>query len=174
MNESGWNSTTGKYSDYKTGFAVGEINLDWTDVDPDAIRANAKTASENAQENWAKNMKLPAIFSEPQGKFSAPDLTNAKLKSYILNSSHFSEATQIKKMWIGGEGIDWYVFKNHLSIPTHKVTRRAFRIVYKAKDGWCYFTDNITLSREYVNGKYENVQVSTGTSKTKIDCKNVK
>lgn len=160
---------------YSDPIVTGEIKLDWKEVNPDAITENNKLASKNAQDNWARNTVLPDIYSTTSQKFTEPAITSEKIKSMFMEK--YPECVQILKMIITEkkEGYDeWYVFKNNVGIPEEKRSMRYIYIVYKAKDGWCYFTDGSFLYQDYEGGgKFGNYQLS-GTRKTKISCANVK
>jgi hypothetical protein len=161
---------------YEPMFAEGEITLNWQGANESAITKNAETASEKAQENWARNTKLHEDFSIASEKFNDPSITNALIKK--LFKLQKPECEEIIKIWVSDKKLsgsgDWYTFKNALDVPTNMVSTRYLKIIYKATDGWCYYTDYIKLNREYLGGgNYGDIEMY-GFKTTKIDCNNVK
>lgn len=161
---------------YAPMFANGEITLNWHDVNEDAITINAKTASEKAQENWARNTKLHEDFSITSENFNDQAISNSLIKKLFIQQK--PDCEEVLKIWVSDKKLsgagDWYTFKNALDIPTNMVSTRYLKIIYKATDGWCYYTDYIKLNKEYLGGgNYGDIEMY-GFKTTKIDCKNVK
>jgi hypothetical protein len=160
------------------GLAVSdEIQLDWSNVNSEAISANAEKASANARENYAKNTKLPDFFSTPSKKFNDPQITNVKINE--LFQKFDKECVQVLKVWIGDldRSEEWHTFTHSTGVPDFKRTNRYIAIVFKAKNGNCYFTwDNMAIARNYEGGgKWgELIMTSVKYSKTRIACENVK
>lgn len=162
---------------YSNKQATGAAKLDWAGVDAAKIKANAEAAEKNARDNWARNLKLPEVFSRTTTKFADPDLTDAKIKSMYMTAN--KEVVSIEKMIItepySNYTEDWVINKNSAGIPTDKTTTRYTYIVYKGKDGWCYFTEAVFFRRDYKGGgKYTAPRICGFDRKTRIDCKNVK
>ncbi len=155
--------------------AYGEFTIDLSGMNPDKLKQNAETACSNAQDNWAKHVKLPKDFSQTSQKFSDPELSQANMKKILQKK--WANCAQITKVVVFGDGTadDWYVMKNDLDIPVNKQTRPRVGVVYKGKDGWCYFVKEVIFAREYLGGgKYSAVKFFADSSHTKLDCKNVK
>ncbi len=169
----------GNYNSY----AMGEITLDWVTADGNKILANNNLASKNAQDNWARNMKLSEVYFLPMEKYNDPDMSTEKIKAMILANEDFKDKiSQIMKIQVTGYTTsfsteDWVIYTNELGIPTNKASNRYIGIVYKGADGWCYFTECIYFVRDYEGGgTYSKPRLYFGSDvlNTKIDCKNVK
>lgn len=160
---------------YDDPVATGKVNLNWAGVDGEKIKQNADLAAKNASDNWARNQKLPEVYSMPSQSFDDPALSLSKVKSIFMAAT--PSATQILKVVItepANSNGEWIIFKNDIDIPTSKRTNRYAYFIYKANDGWCYFTDGSFFYRDYEGGgKYSNIKIS-GCKVTRIACENVK
>ncbi len=152
---------------------VGTFNINLAGMDAEKLKANAETATKNAQDNYAKNRRLPKEYKQQSQKFSDQELSHANMKSILkkkwLNCDH------IMKLIVLGDGTadDWLIYKNEVDIPTYKLTYPGIIALYKGKDGWCYTVKKIGFKRDYLGGgKYSKVKLSHGGVHTKIDCKN--
>ena len=155
----------------------GEIQLDWSNVNPEAINANAQKASANARDNYAKNTKLPEHFSSPSHKFEDKAITEAMISD--LFKKFEKECVQVLKIWVNdlNQAQEWHTFSHPSGIPDFMRTNRLFAVVFEAKDGSCYFTfPNMALAREYKGGgNFGDIFVTTVRyNKTRIACENVK
>lgn len=164
-------------TEYAPAFAVGEITLDLTDMNLDAMRANAESAQEKAQNNWARNnTALPDWYGKPSQKYKDPELSSANLQA-IFQRRWAAEGRQVLKI-VALENPpheEWVLYKNEFGIPKEKVTGGKIGILYKAKDGWCYFAENVYFRRDYTGGgQYGAVQYHAERDVTKIDCAKVK
>jgi hypothetical protein len=163
--------------EYNRNLARGKVDLEYSGFDGAKIKANNDLAAKNAQDNWAKNMKLPEEFSKPNIPFKDPELSVDKIKAQILASSHFKDkVAQIINVKVLGTAEDWMIYKNSIDIPTHKATGKYIGFVYKGKDGWCYFCETIAFVRDYEGaGKYTKaVLANMDYRSVKIHCDNVK
>jgi len=156
---------------------MGEIEIDMTGADLDKLWANVKKAQANAADNKARKRKLPEGFSNPTNKFSDPELSSENLKKLLVTEwGNCAEILKLGTFYIykSGSG-DWSLHKNEYGTPTHKANNRKISVVYKGKDGWCYYVDEVFFIKEYEdNGKYLKVRYSHNTDPVKIGCKNVK
>jgi hypothetical protein len=162
--------------------AIGTLSLDWSNADGAAIKANNELAAKNAQDNWARNLTLPEHFSKPSKSFGDPELSVEKIKAAIMANSEYSQnIKQITKIVIGekyneSDG-DWILFKNDVGIPTHKASNRGIFIIFTGKDGWCYYSKDISFKRSYEGaGTYSKAKLFDADSDqyTKIGCEKAK
>lgn len=153
----------------------GTIKINLAGMDADKLKANAEKAVSNAQDNYAKNRQLPPYFKRPTQKFSDSELSQANMKALLKRA--WDNCAEVKKVVVLGNGTadDWIIRKNDLDIPTHKSTNPEIIAIYKGKDGWCYFVENISFKREYAGGgKYTKVKYYGSGYHAKIDCANIK
>ncbi|MBN2523313.1 MAG: hypothetical protein JXB24_08545 [Bacteroidales bacterium] len=154
--------------------AEGVLNLDWSDVNSDELKSNAKLAAENAGKNYASGKQLPDAFRQPSGKYKDPDLQEANLKKLMLNK--WSNCQEIVKLVIEQNTDDDYlVYDTDAGLPSYKVTRADCHAVYKGKDGWCYYVKDISFSKNYQGGGiWGPAFIDFERAHIKIDCENVK
>lgn len=160
---------------FSTGeeLASGSFSIDMAGYDKQKIVANAKKASKNAENNYAKTVSLPAEFNQESQKFDDPALSQANMKKICKKS--LSDCSQVLKIVVLGDGTsdDYHLFKNSLGVPLYKQTKPGVAILYKGSDGWCYFMKNIEFKREYTGGgKYAAPKLIEGIP-VKIDCSKV-
>lgn len=170
-------SEKGNSGDYAAAFASGEITIDLTGMNLEVMRANAESASEKAKDNWARNnTTLPDWLSKPSKKFADPELNTANLQA-IFQRRWAAEGRQVLKI-ITAENPpheEWVLYKNDLGLPKEKVTGGKVGILFKAKDGWCYFIENVYFRRDYTGGgTFGKVIYHAEGESTKIDCDRVK
>ncbi|MCD4795389.1 MAG: hypothetical protein K8R54_19310 [Bacteroidales bacterium] len=155
--------------------AEGEFKIDLAGMDAVKLKADSETASNNAQNNYAKNTKLPEDFLKVTQKFSDPKLSQAAMK--IILKKNWTNCAQLMKVIVMGNGTaeDWMIYKNSIDIPKYKSTRINVGAIYKGKDGWCYYVTDITFTSDYLGGgKYSAVKLYGTEKHVKIDCKNCK
>ena len=148
--------------------------VNWDGYDSEKIKNDAKKACSNADNNLAKSRMLPPEFNKPSGKFNDPAMSIDKIKQMITSNPEFSDLSQIIKLSIGSDQ-DWFINKDG-NVIIGRFNGRAVRLVYKAKDGFCYYIPNVTFNCTYLgNGRYSapKAHIPSG-SKVKIACANIK
>jgi len=162
-------------TNYKT-ICAGDFEIDLTGWDVEKMNANAALACSKAQDNWARNVQLPKVFSEKSVKFTDPELSDANLKAVFMKAT--PNCTQIVKMVVASDAStgDWTIVKNDLDIPVVKRSNNYIGMVYKANDGWCYYMVPLYYKKDYAGaGTYEKVRLGDdGAVPVKMDCVNVK
>jgi hypothetical protein len=160
------------YADKKVAF--GEIDIDCSGIDSEKIKAEGKLSKKNAADNLARLTMLPKSFGDATKAFKDPGLSYTNMKK-ILKNRWENCASIIKVAAYGTDNNDWYTEKNNLGIPKGKGTTREIKAIYKGKDGWCYYVEEIGFQRIYSGGgKYSSVKFWKDGEHVKIDCKNVK
>lgn len=164
--------------EYDEGFAAGEIQIDLSGMNMQAMRKNAESASDKARDNWARNnTSLPDWFGKASYKFKDSELSAANMQT-LFQKRWAAEGRQVLKLVAFADPYsneEWTLNKNGLGIPTEKITGSKIGVLYKAKDGWCYFVENVHFRREYAGGgQFGSVQYYTEGAATKIDCAKVK
>ncbi|MFZ9387586.1 MAG: hypothetical protein ACO25B_06865 [Chitinophagaceae bacterium] len=154
--------------------AQGKLQLNWDNYKEEQVRKNAEQACLNAENNLARTRQLPPEFSKPGGQFADPSMSVANIRRMILASPEFSDCVQILKLTLGTDQ-DWFLNKDG-AIIQGRFNGRAVRVVYKSKDGWCYYIPNVTFNCTYMGyGKYGPPSPHIACrSKVKIACANVK
>ena len=154
--------------------ATGKIQLDWDNYNEEQLKKNAELACLTAENNLAKTRQLPPEFSKPGGQFADPSMSVANIRKMILASPDFSDCVQILKLSVGTDQ-DWIVNKDGVTI-LGRFNGRAVRLVYKSKDGWCYYIPNVSFNCTYMGyGKYGSPSPHIPSrSKVKIACANIK
>jgi hypothetical protein len=156
-----------------------EITLDWSNVDNNALKANAEAATKKAEDNYAKVRSLPKRFSEPVEKYKDPQLSHANLtKLFMAQEKNCAQVLKVHTViWEKyNGGADWEVKTNDIDIPTIKAVNGAVGIIFKGKDGACYFVDRLYYFQKYLGGgKYAPVVLGSDYTKPqKIACEKVK
>ena len=149
-----------------------EFVIDLTGMDAAKITANAEKASTNAQDNWDRNKVLPDVFKKIGVKYADPQLNETVIRSILM--SEWKNCTQILKIVYDADNTndEWKLNKNDVGIPTSKTTRNTFAVIYKGKDGWCYYVTWVTMRKQYEGaGKYGKVQLYNEPEHSRIDCK---
>lgn len=159
--------------------AENTITLEYEDYDGAKIKANNDLAAKNAQDNWARNLKLPDYFNANTKVFSDPDMSADKIKAMIMAYPQFKNNVKelirfkVTDKW---DNTEWQIYTNSLGIPTHKATECFIGIVYKAADGWCYYCEGIYFIRDYAGaGTYTKPRIGSCEFRAvKIACENAK
>jgi len=156
-----------------------EISLDWSNTDNNALKANAEAAAKKAEDNYAKVRSLPKRFSEPVEKFKDPQLSHANMiKLFMAQEKNCAQVLKVHTViWEKyNGGADWEVKTNDIDIPLSKVTNGAVGLIFKGKDGACYFVDRLYYFQKYLGGgKYAPVVLGGDYSKPqKIACEKIK
>ena len=154
--------------------AKGNINVNWDNYNAEKNKKNAEQACLYAENNVAMNRKLPPEYNLPSSKFSDPSMSTAKIKQMILASNKFTDCVKILKLTITNTQ-DWSLNKQN-GIIQGRFNARLIRLVYKSKDGFCYYIPNVSFNCDYLGGgRYgkPNPHIA-GNRKVKIACKNVK
>lgn len=161
------------YSGNYTKLAEGEFTIDLAGMDAAKITANAEKASTNAQDNWDRNKVLPDVFKKNGLKYADPELNETVLRSILMNE--WQDCAQILKIVYSADNTsnEWDLNKNDVGIPTSKTTHNTFAVIYKGKDGWCYYVTWVSMRKEYEGaGKYGSVRFYLEPEHSRIDCKN--
>ncbi|MCU0440185.1 MAG: hypothetical protein MUC49_20035 [Raineya sp.] len=156
-----------------------EIALDWSGADINALKTNAEQASLKAENNYAKVRSLPKKFSQPVEKFKDPQLSNANIiKLFMAQEKNCAQVLKVQTdIWENyNGGAEWEIRKNDLDIPTIKAVNGSIGLIFKGKDGYCYFVDRLYFFQTYIGGgKYAPVALGNDYSKPqKIACEKVK
>jgi len=130
-----------------------------------------------AEEVEENKVILPDYFSTPSHKFDDKEITEKKIIELFKKFDRNCE--DILKIWIGDldRSEEWHTFTHDTGIPDFMRTNRYFSIVFKGKDGKCYYTwNNLAMCREYMgNGNFSEMKLmSVKYKKIEIDCSEVK
>lgn len=133
--------------------------------------------AEIADETQEDKVELPDYFSEPERHYDDKSITKEKIVE--LFKKYDRNCDEVQKIWIGelDRPEEWHTFKTSAGIPDFMRTNRYFSVVFKSKDGNCYYTwNNLALRKDYAGGgKYEEMKVTSVKYRTvQIDCADVK
>lgn len=134
------------------------------------MAARAESAQTDMSDNIAMDTPIPAEFST-QGKFADPQLSLANIKS-MLSGEGF---TLMKVVIDARKGPDYNIQKNALDIPEYKITGKPVWVIWKDKNGKCFYTREYFTRQYEGGGKYGALdQAATTAGNTQIDCNKVK
>jgi len=164
---------------YDDPFALGTLELDWTNADVAKLKENAQKASSSAQDNYARNVAtLPAWFATEQNYvFKDPQLSQANMKAMLKRAWAKKGNIEIVKIIVASSTFDgdWTVEKDSYGLPKSKSTWGNIGVVYKAPDGWCYYTTKVHFYRTYTGGgTYGEAKFLDSGAHHKIDCSRTK
>mgnify|MGYP001228443763 CR=1 FL=1 len=128
------------------------------------------------EEKQPEKILLPEYFSTPSHKYLDKEITEAKIAE--LFKKYERDCAVIQKIWIGSldASEEWYTFTHDNGIPDFMRTKRYFSIVFKDKNGKCYYTwNNLAMARDYMGGgKFgEMYMTSVKYKRIEIDCADV-
>jgi hypothetical protein len=156
-----------------------EITIDRTGANLPALETNAKAAVASATDNYANIRSLPQKFSKPVEQFKDPMLKHANLiKLFMQKEKTCSEVIRVQTdvFEAYNSGADWEIKKNDIGIPIAKVTNGSVGILYKGKDGACYFVERLYYFQNYVgSNSYSPLELGNDYTKPqKIACSKLK
>jgi hypothetical protein len=122
---------------------------------------------------------MPKVFSDPPGKFFDKDLTISKISMMFVRDYPDVPTKCVKVLKIhiskgGGPENDWRISKDDWGRPEYKYTYRTISVIWKAKDGNCYFDEWSTCKRKFDGVKYGHLYCVPGMRFKKINCDVVK
>ncbi len=152
----------------------GSFTIDLDGIDLEKNLAEAKAYSEKAAEIIANNRTIPEEWKAYTKKsFKDPSLNLAAMKSLLKQD--YSDIVEVLRVVIlaNTDEQEWTIEKNELDIPKFKYSL-AVGVVYKSKNGKCYFM-TADFHRVYEGGgSYTGLKVNWLTGKmTMIGCANV-
>lgn len=155
--------------------ARGKLGLEWQDFNPQEFNRKTKAKLREISSSHFKRERLPEIFRKDSRKFVDPDMTKERIKFKLLLSDEFKNAEEFSRVVIGN-GSDWKILRDdETGQPTYKVNNRPIRVVYKGKDGWCYYIKKVFFAQKYKdNGEYASPKFVKATEHKRINCRNLK
>jgi hypothetical protein len=152
----------------------GSFEIDLDGVDLDKFVVDAKAYSIKAADIIANNRTIPDEWKAYTKKaFKDPALSINNMKAIL--KENFSDLKEILRIIVlaNTDYTEWEIKKNELDIPTLKVAP-GVGIVYKAKDGKCYFTIGNIYRTYEGGGQYSGLKANCFTgSSTQIGCANI-
>jgi len=119
---------------------------------------------------------LPKVFNDPEGKFYERELTKARIST--LYKQAFSRCQKVMKVHIteGGPELDWRISKDDWGGPDYKYTYKIISIIYKSKDGNCYYEPRASCGKKFDGAKYGPLYCSNSSPQRhkKVNCDVVK
>lgn len=114
-------------------------------------------------EVYEDKAELPDYFYEPQRSFDDKSITIKKITD--LFKKYDTNCEEVLKIWIGelDRPEEWHTFTTSAGVPDFMRTNRYFSVVFRSKDGDCYYTwNNLALRRDYLGGgKFGEMRVSS-------------
>jgi len=161
---------------YPSGtLAEGRITLQWDDFNAGKFESRTRAILNAIEKSHAKTNKLPEEFKQSRRKFVDPDMSEDRIKFFLLLSDEFNNTGEFKQVVVGN-GSDWKILRDdETGEPRYKVNDRPVRVVYKGKDGWCYYVKNVYFARKYNgNGEFGNPKFVKATKHHRINCRSIK
>lgn len=156
--------------------AEGTLHLQWKNFNPDQFEKRMNEIVKAISTSHAKSTKLPDVFKQKSTrKFVDPAMSKDRIKFILLMSDEFNNAEDFRRVVVGN-GSDWKILRDdETGKPKYKVNDRPVRVIYKGKDGWCYYVKKVFFARKYIeSGEYEDPKFVKATEHQRINCRNIK
>ena len=139
-------------------------------------KTKSKEKREEAATKRAQEEKLdPSLYESPEKKYKDPDLSIKNISEQYKAASEIAE-TIIKVFSVGGAGQgDYDIYKDqNTGLPTHKSPTGTFVVVFKDKNGNCFYDTPHCWKDHAGGGTYGDLEIRATSNPTRIACENVK
>ncbi|MDI1242485.1 MAG: hypothetical protein PSX80_11235 [bacterium] len=158
-------------------YTAGQFTFQYAASDWNAMNANQKKASENAE--TARNKRdTRKSLPDTWGKTKAP--ADPKLSAARITAMLNNYASQWGRAYLGRFAWDsyplpiWNIQKDNIGLPSYRYAPHVWAIYKDNKDGMCYYGSH-SIREDYSGaGTYGQAYLNTMGDRTYIDCAAVK